>query len=280
MPCALPYAVPTRCRWCLLLILCASRCAAEVDITPAWLATNGPAPYVLDQAGTTYVLQTDVTASGTAFVVLAGGVSFNLNGHTVTYGNAPPPTVTNGGFEQGTGRSVPGWDLTGAPAASLVPNSTFLFGNQVLRFSTFSSAQTIVSDPVAITQVGHTYVASITPSGQLVDYGASLTLSVIDTVTHAVLGTGSSAAIQRGFSAVAPFTPTTTDAVALQIVATPAERDLDHHGHRCRGAEPACPTTTASWPPVTGTVTCPATALATATCPPRSRRSMQRTGTT
>ena len=40
------------------------------------------------QAGATYQLQTDVTTSGTALIALADGISFDLNGYTVTYGNS------------------------------------------------------------------------------------------------------------------------------------------------------------------------------------------------
>lgn len=204
------------------LIAAAPRLAAEVDITAAWLAAAGSPPYVLDSANETYVLQEDVDAPCTTFVITASGVTFDLNGHTITYGDSAASVVTNGGFEQGSGTTVPGWNLAGAPTAVLVPNTTFLFGNQVLRLASFSTPQTIVSDPVPITLVNHTYVATITPSGLLVDYGTVLTLSVIDHVTQQVLGTGqTSGNIQRGFSAVAPFTPTTTDAVVLSITVTP-----------------------------------------------------------
>ena len=46
----------------------ASTNGSTIDITSTWLQQNGPGPYVLNQANTTYVLQTDVTTSGTAFV--------------------------------------------------------------------------------------------------------------------------------------------------------------------------------------------------------------------
>ena len=74
---------------------------STIDITSSWLQQNGPAPYLLTQAGATYELQTNVTTTGTAFVVLAPNVTLNLNGYTVTYGNSTPVTVTNGGFETG-----------------------------------------------------------------------------------------------------------------------------------------------------------------------------------
>src|SRR5262245_29664183 len=69
-------------------------------IDAAWLAQHGPGPYLLDPAGATYVLQTDVRTEGTAFVVAAPDVTLDLNGHTVLYGDRPPPGLRNGGFEE------------------------------------------------------------------------------------------------------------------------------------------------------------------------------------
>ena len=194
---------------------------STVNITSAWLTQQGSAPYVLSQANTNYVLQTNVTTSGTAFVVLAQNVTLNLNGYTVTYGNSAPATVTNGGFESGSGTNVPGWNIAGAPAAALAPNTNYLFGNQVLRLTNFSTAQTIISNAIPISLIDHTYEATITPGNANVAYGTSVTINVIDSVTGHVLGTGTSANTQRGFSAIAAFTPTTTDPVELQVVVTP-----------------------------------------------------------
>ena len=193
--------------------------ATVIPINQTWLQNNGPAPYVLSQAGATYQLETNVTTSGTAFVVLNQNITLDLNGYTVTYGNSSPITVTNGGFEQGSGTNVPGWNLSAAPAAAIASNTNFLFGNQVLRLSNFSTTQTIVSSPISGLVAGHTYTSTITPAG--VNSSSSVTLNVIDTVTGAMLGSAASAAVQRGFSAVVTFTPTTTDPVELQVVVTP-----------------------------------------------------------
>ena len=62
--------------------------APAIVIDPAWLSARGSGPYILDQAGATYVLTTDVTVDGTAFVVLTPNITLDLNGHTVTYGNS------------------------------------------------------------------------------------------------------------------------------------------------------------------------------------------------
>ncbi len=196
-----------------------------VVINPAWLAQHGAGPYLLDQANTTYVLTTDVDTLGTAFVVGAAGVTLDLNGHTVVYGDASPVQVTNGGFEQGSGKTVPGWDLSGAPQAVLAPNPGTLWGNQVLQLTNFSTTQTILSDPITIPHAGHSYAAVITPA-----FGNAqtiVTLSVIDALTGQVLGKGSSANPQRGFSAVTQFTASNTDPVRLQVTVTPPAGQSD-----------------------------------------------------
>ena len=191
------------------------------NIDANWLQQHGPAPYVLNQASATYQLQTDVTTSGTAFVILNHDITFDLNGYTVTYGNSQPITVTNGGFEQGSGTNVPGWILSQAPNAAIASNTNYLFGNQVLRLSNFSSTQTITSNAISIPAANHTYTATITPGGDQSDAGSSVTLKVIDTVTGQTLGSAASVAVQRGFSAVVTFTPTTTNPVKLQVVVAP-----------------------------------------------------------
>ena len=47
---------------------------------------SGP-PFLLDKAGATYVLTRDVRADGTAFVITAPGVTLDLDGHAVVFGN-------------------------------------------------------------------------------------------------------------------------------------------------------------------------------------------------
>lgn len=193
--------------------------ANTIFIDQAWLDARGDGAYLLDQAGMTYVLKTDVRTEGTAFVVAASDVVFDLDGHSITYGDRAPTRVLNGGFETGTGTEIPGWDLVGAPAATLASNTNYLYGNQVLRLSSFSTRQTIVSDPVAIPVANHSYTATITPAN--VHTQSTVTLSVIDSITGEVLGSGTSHSANRGFTAVAHFTPTTLNPVRLQIDVTP-----------------------------------------------------------
>ena len=49
---------------------------------------QGP-PYLLKQPNKTYVLKEDITAPGAAVAIFAGGVTLDLNGHTITYNESP-----------------------------------------------------------------------------------------------------------------------------------------------------------------------------------------------
>jgi hypothetical protein len=200
---------------------------ATITVDTAWLQQQGPGPYVLDHAYGTYVLATDVDVPGTAFAAAAPHVTLDLNGHTVTYGDTAAPVVANGGFEQGSGTSVPGWDLSGAPTASLASSTgLYLYGSQVLQLSNFSTTQTILSDPITIPQAGHLYTATITPA-HTNSWLTTVTLSVVDAVTGQVLATGSSANPYRGFSAVTTFYATTSDPVRLRVDVTPPAGQTD-----------------------------------------------------
>ncbi len=194
-------------------------------MTAAWFAAQGPAPYLLTESGTTYVLDTDIATSSTAFVVGAANVTLDLNGHTVTYGSGASPVVTNGGFEApyNSDGSVPGWNLSGAPSAILAPNTDYLFGNQVLRLNNFSTPQTIVSDPISIPEANHDYTASIIPGGQGDPAGTTtLTFQVIDLTTGLVLATSDdNSIVNRGIVDPVTFFATTTDPVELQVVVDP-----------------------------------------------------------
>ena len=183
-----------------------------VDLTPAWFAAQGSAPYLLGGSNTTYVLETNVTVPGTAFFFGGSNNTLNLNGYTVTYDNAAPITVANGGFEQGSGTNVPGWNLSAAPSAAIAPNNYYLWGNQVLQFSNLTGTQTVLSAPIAIPAANYSYAATI--SCETINC-STVTLSVVDSVTGAVLA--SSSVSETGEGIVAAFTPTTTDPVRLQV---------------------------------------------------------------
>jgi hypothetical protein len=213
---------------CLSLVETAARpekARQAIVIDSKWLANHGSAPYLLDQPDTTYVLTTDVHTTGTAFIINASNVVLDLNRHTIVYGDDQPVIVPNGGFEEGGGREVPGWDLSEAPAAKLAANTRYLFGKQVLQLKSFCTTQRIVSDPIAVPATGHSYTACITPSGG--DYRTNLTLTVLDERTKKVLGKGRSVNVERGVSAVAHFQPGVSKSVRLQIEVTPAAGRTD-----------------------------------------------------
>jgi hypothetical protein len=75
-------------------------------IDAAWLAAR-TAPYKLETAGETYVLGTNVTTDGIAFLVCANGITLDLAGYTITYGNRTPVVIPNGDFET---TDFTGWD--------------------------------------------------------------------------------------------------------------------------------------------------------------------------
>lgn len=77
-------------------------------IDQKWL-DDTPAPWSLNLPGETYRLVVDVVAAGTAFSINADGITLDLNGHTVTYDDAPPIVVPNHSFE-----SSSGWKLSNA----------------------------------------------------------------------------------------------------------------------------------------------------------------------
>ncbi len=214
-----------------------------VHIDAAWLQQHGTAPYALDQAATRYVLETNVQADGTAFVVTAAGVTLDLNGHTVTYNNAAGPVVTNPDFEIDPigATTVTGWDTSGAAATTptIAANTDYLFGNQVLRLSDFTSAsgpQSITSGPIAIPVANHTYAASVAmsaPGGTQNSPIASVVISVYRVSDNALLATGSVGGGWNADGSLATFPPTDTSPVRLVITVialttSPTTIDLDH----------------------------------------------------
>jgi len=86
----------------------------------------------------------------------------------------------------------------------------------MLQLPSVSTTQTFVSSPVSIPTAGVPYFAGIT--GWSSDYNAMLTFSVIDSVTHTVLGTGSHGP-GGGILLSLAFTPTTTNPILLQVSA-------------------------------------------------------------
>ena len=110
--------------------------------------THLSVPYALDRAGAIYVLVNDVTADSTAFNIMAGNVTFDLNGHTVTYdqvGGAYDPTATLSYFPNwmiaGPHGVRTGWSADG----SRVLNGTIIQG----AGSNGEGANPVVADDLA-----------------------------------------------------------------------------------------------------------------------------------
>ncbi len=194
--------------------------ANVVNIDQAWLNAQGPGPYYLDQAGKTYRLQTDVTVEGTAFIVLNRDICFDLNGHTIVYGNSGPIVVQNGGFEQGNGENdIPGWTFSDPNQARRLAARAGFWGDWALELTgiTSTSSQIATSQPIQIPLANVEYAALVTPKGPS---SSKVNIAVIDTVTGQVLANADSANPDRGFSAVTRFTPTTTNPVQIRITAS------------------------------------------------------------
>ncbi|MFA5855825.1 MAG: hypothetical protein WC867_00570 [Candidatus Pacearchaeota archaeon] len=120
-------------------------CVPEIHITQEWLNSKGKSPYYLDTAGAKYILETDVVTNGTAFVIIANNIDFNLNSHTIIYNNQEPPYIENNDFQNGNS----GWDLTNTPNA-IIGNGSFVNLNEykedrALRFLVPANDQYVTS---------------------------------------------------------------------------------------------------------------------------------------
>jgi hypothetical protein len=138
--------------------------AEVMNIDQAWLDERGDGPYYLDQAGKAYVLQTDVMADGTAFAIIASNVTFDLNGHTITYDNSAPITIFNASFESGTGTTAAGWNFSGAPSASRhfgnwLHNEVY-DGSYSLKFTLPAANQYVISTSTITLEANTTYSLS------------------------------------------------------------------------------------------------------------------------
>ena len=70
--------------------------AYSIVISAAASGTNVTACGTLANTGSTYVLQNDVSSSGSCFSIQASNITFNLNGHTVTYNTSSQSVATYG----------------------------------------------------------------------------------------------------------------------------------------------------------------------------------------
>ena len=206
---------------------------SSVNIDTNWIQQNGTGPYLLGQANTTYVLQTDVTTSGTAFVIANRNVTLNLNGHTITYNNAAPLTVPNGSFEADAigSHTVTAWNLSGAPNSqfTVAANDCYLYSPKVLNWSVVSGTTPQVirtAGTISIPVANRTYTASVTESG-LGSIGAgNLKIEVVDSVTGQLVTNWRRIDAfnwDQGDSPSFSFVPTTTNPVYIRITMTPSQ---------------------------------------------------------
>lgn len=116
-------------------------------------------PYYLNQANTTYILDEDIVSEGTAFVIDADNITFDLNGHTITFG-ANNTAVPNADFEQGNGIVPSNWDLSKAPSAARVITDTQpMVHSWTLTLNNTVNSEELISDWATITKLDQTYRA-------------------------------------------------------------------------------------------------------------------------
>jgi hypothetical protein len=231
-----------RIRFCVaaVLLLLADGIVVQgaVHIDRAMIDQAGGGPVYLTEARTTYVLDENLRTTGTAFVVAAGGITLDLGGHGVIYDDGIPLSVTNGGFEDGSGFSIPGWNVTGAMHARRVSASAGMWGKWMLRLPEVSTTQTVISEPIRIPATGREYAAAVSGKGP---WKTMIKLSVVDADGQVVASSDDEsndpvtrpAVPNRGFAAVAAFSPRSVRLVRLRIDVKPPPGetvtvDLDH----------------------------------------------------
>jgi hypothetical protein len=183
-----------------------------VDVNSSWLGANAGADgsYSLTSSNTKYVLQTNVTTPAEAFKINAGGIVLDLNGYTITYDNGTAVTnITNGGFEQG---NFTGWNVTGAPAAAVVPQVE-MWGSYMCQLLNYTTTQVMLSSTFTVPTAGIEYLASLTCGGS-----GHVILDVLDGGSN-VIATGNIDA-SHGAGLPVHFTPTTTAPFTLRITCT------------------------------------------------------------
>lgn len=176
-----------------------------VPIDAAWLAANGP-PWPLVGDDTLWDIDEaavpTISTLGSAFVFCGNRQTLKATGCTVTYANRPAITITNWNFASGSGTSVPGWDITGAPAAVIATQPFAGFpASQCLKFNQYTTPQVILSDPFTLPAANIEYAASINPA-RFTSNGSTILLEVVDATTGAVQGQNTTVSQNLGATAV------------------------------------------------------------------------------
>lgn len=198
--------------------------AGTTTIDSTWLTANGPAPYLLPTANTTYVLGTDVTVDGCGFVIGAANIALDLNGHTITYDNATQVVLANGGFEtQGASASLAAnWDFTnGTNITRTSRTQPYLWGSYMLNATGFTGSQYIQSDTITLSSSAQRYSAIVYTKGNI--DGNGVTISIVESGNESnVLASGSASDSSRGLAARADWQRSAGAPTAVKVRITVA----------------------------------------------------------
>ncbi len=155
-------------------------------------------PATLDRDGATYVLRRDVTVDGTPFTIAGDDITFDLDGHTITYGEGRSEFIPNPGFEEGRGSVPDDWDLSAAPGARRAAVEKY-WGDWELQVDLDAGSPQVVRSSTTTLPPGRTFLAYAWVRSRS---GNTATLRVVDPGTGEVLAEDSSDAINRGFAIV------------------------------------------------------------------------------
>jgi hypothetical protein len=161
------------------------------------------------------VLGTNVTTDGIAFLVCANGITLDLAGYTITYGNRTPVVIPNGDFET---TDFTGWDLTNAPSFSRVAASEYAHGSYMLQ-GTISAAEYILTPSFVPPVYPYEYCAwCANKSGSSSD---TMRIEVIKASDGTVLQGVTNTGVQRGFSSLCSIKIANADPIRIKIIFTP-----------------------------------------------------------
>lgn len=114
------------------------------------IPVNKPGNYGIP--GAVYILEKDISSPGSA-IFLGKDVTFDLNGHTITFADTNYTHVPNYNFEEGLEQ----WDISNAPGARIEDTKVHVFvGENILRLS---KGEEIVSRYIHLPVAGRSYMA-------------------------------------------------------------------------------------------------------------------------
>lgn len=199
---------------CILFVFIYSTALADININ-----NSTPFPYSATTDNTTYNITEDITCDKTCFVLSCDNAVFELNGHTITFGNANAVTVLNSDFENWTGSVPNNWEVV---SGSVTSTPAIDLGTTML---TSSDGFILKSDAFTL-KGGKTYQLWATVKSNA---AASYVLKLLDASTDAVLETGptiTGTALSRGFASNGDpttdsvYKPNSDISVKIQIEAT------------------------------------------------------------